>query len=275
MVSATGIEARVSYKDMQKNADICVLPLSDASLHLGDGENYQLLGVATHGNFFLISENQESVYTQENLQNLIGKKIGVVQLAKLPGLVFRSILERANIAFKVQSDVSQCDENVVNLVNIKPTDVKKGLGFDLYALPEPLKTAKINGAGFYAVGNMQEWYGGDNGYPQAVIVAKRSVFENNKVWLDSFVEKLNANQAWLQTASLETILNGINSHLETGLTPSLSEANLSKSVIEGCGVRYVSGYASKPEINTLIANLKRIDESAVKECSNEFFNENY
>ncbi len=274
VVSATGIEARVTYKDMKKNADVCVLPLTDASLHLNDGKNYQLLGVVTHGNFFLVSETEQKVYTKDNLSELVGKRVGFVQLAKLPGLVFRSILERETLPYKIQTDFSALDENAVNLINVKPTDVKKGVGVDVYIVPEPLVSAKIN-AGFHLVGNMQELYGGANGYPQAVIVAKRSLIENNPAWVKLFVDKLKENEEWLKTAELNSVLTAINTHLQTGLTPAFSDKNLSKSVVQGCGVRYVSGYFSKNEIISLIKNLKEIDENAVKNFSDEFFNEKY
>lgn len=275
VVNATGIEAKVSFTDMKKNADVCVLPITDASLHIGDGENYQLLGVITHGNFFLISETAETVYSTEKLSALVGKRVGFVQLAKLPGLVFRSILERENVPYKVQTDYASFDENVVNLINVKPTDVKKGVGIDVYAVPEPLATAKVNGVGFQKVGSVQDLYGGENGYPQAVVVAKRSLIENNSAWINTFIDGLKQNVDWLKNTEKESILSAINSHLETGLTPSFTDKNLTSEVITGCSVRYVGGYSSKAEIESLISALKKIDENAVKDFSNDFFNENY
>ena len=274
VVSATGIEARVTYKDMKKNADVCVLPLTDASLHLNDGENYQLLGVITRGNFFLVSETEQKAYTKDNLPELVGKRVGFVQLGKLPGLVFRSVLERDSAPYKIQTDFNSLDENAVNLINVKPTDVKKGVGVDVFVVPEPLATAKIN-AGFHLVGSMQDLYGGENGYPQAVVVAKRSLIESNSVWVKSFVDKLKENEEWLKTASLENVLSAINTRLETGLTPAFTDKNLSKNVIERCGVRYAGGSSSKEEIVALIENLKRIDENSVKSLSDKFFNEKY
>lgn len=274
VVSATGIEARVLYSDMKKNADVCVLPITDASLHIGDGENYQLLGVVTHGNFFLISET-ETVYRKDNLLDLVGKKVGFVQLAKLPGLVFRSILERENVPYKIQTDYSAFDADVVNLINVKPTDVKSGIGIDVYAVPEPLASLKVNGVGFKAVGSVQDLYGGERGYPQAVVVAKRSLIENNPLWIASFVKKLTDNDAWLQSAEIDSILTAINSHLETGLTPAFTDKNLTGEVVTRCAVKYVGGYSSKTEIIELITALKKIDVNAVGNFSERFFNEKY
>ncbi len=275
VVSATGIETRVTYNDPKKNADVCVLPITDASLHLSEGKTYQLLGVVTHGNFFLISESGETKYDKDNLASLIGKRIGFVQLGKLPGLVFRSILENKNIPYKVQSDLSSCENDVVNLINVKPTDVKKGLGFDLFSLPEPLVSAKINDAGFFTAGNVQELYDAENGYPQAVVVAKKTLVEHNTSWVDEFLNGLKENETWLQTAGTERILSAINTHLESGLTPSFNQNNLTPSVIAACGVRYTSGISAKGEINSLIKKLKKLEGTTIKDFSDKFFTEKY
>lgn len=275
IVNATGIEARVTYKDEKKNADVCILPLTDASLHLSDGEKYQFLGVVTRGNFFMISESRERLYTKDNLSELIGKKIGFVQLGKLPGLVFRSVLERENIPYKVQSDLSSYEDGVVNLINIKSTDVKKGVGFDLFVAPEPAVSAKIVGAGFQMVGNLQELYGGENGYPQAVVVAKRTLVEYNASWVEKFLDGLKENETFLQTAGTQRVISAITSHLESGLTPSFNENNLTPSVISACGVRYVGGFSSKGEINGLITRLKAISGTSINDFSDKFFTEKY
>ena len=269
IVSATGIEARVTYEDMDKNADVCVLPLTDANLHLGDGENYQMLGVVTHGNFYLLSET-DGEYNTQNLSALVGKKIGFVQLAKLPGLVFQSILRRENIPYKVQSDLQSCEADVVNLINIKPTDVTKGTGFDVFAVPEPAASAKIKAAGFKKVGSVQELYGGENGYAQAVVVAKKSLIESKHSWVEKFIDGLEGTEAWLNTASVETVLSAVNSHLEEGLTPSLTDKNLTKDVIAGCGVYFKSAAASKAEIDGMMISLGGIN-SSLTAFSKEFF----
>ena len=111
IVQSNGIESLVTSSHESRNADFCVLPLTDASLLLSDGKNYQALGVLTHGNFFMISEKEET-YTNENLSELIGKKIGFVQLGKLPGLIFQSILQENAIPYEVVSDLGSCKSGV-------------------------------------------------------------------------------------------------------------------------------------------------------------------
>ena len=85
VVSANGIESHVTSWHESRNADFCILPLTDASLLLNDGKDYQMLGVLTHGNFFLISETQGTTYTNENLTDLVGKKNRIRTAWKTPG----------------------------------------------------------------------------------------------------------------------------------------------------------------------------------------------
>ena len=269
VVPATGIEAYVTYEDESKNADVCILPLTDASLHLSSGEQYQLLGIVTHGNFFLMSET-ETTYGANNLTDLIGKKIGVVQLGKLPGLVLRSIFKREGIHYKVKSNLTDCEAGVVNLINIAPTAIKKNLGYDLFSMPEPLATVREKN-GFFRVGSMQTLYGGENGYPQAALVAKRSLIENKKAWVDGFIRNVTVNEDWLKAADMETVLTAINSHLQEGVTPSFSTANLSAQAIAGCNVRFQSASEAKTEVNGLITSLMNVQPEAVKSLADGFF----
>ena len=56
VVDAKTIAARVNNADMEKNADICVMPITAASKLLGSGEKYKMLGLATQGNLFLMAK---------------------------------------------------------------------------------------------------------------------------------------------------------------------------------------------------------------------------
>jgi NitT/TauT family transport system substrate-binding protein len=259
----------VQYKDEEKNADICVLPLTDASMYLNNGEDYALLGMVTHGNFFLVSE-EERVYTLENVSSLVGKKIGVVQLAKLPGLTFRYVLEREGIEYVVQEGLEGASVTKVNLINVAPTAVKPNTGFDLFLIPEPLASVKKK-TGFHDAGSLQTLYGGEKGYPQAAIVAKRSLIKNNSKFIDEFVENLSSADMWLRNAEVATILNAVNSHLEEGLAPSFSDKNLSREAILGCNVYYTSAESCKTEVNDFISALQTVNPNAAKSFADKFF----
>ena len=68
VVAAESIAAYVSGKEEEKNADLCVLPVNLAAKLLGNGERYQMLGVVTHGNLFLLGEGEK--ITKENARVL-------------------------------------------------------------------------------------------------------------------------------------------------------------------------------------------------------------
>ncbi len=269
VVSANGIESHVTSWHESRNADFCVLPLTDASLLLNDGRDYQALGVLTHGNFFMISETAGTIYTNENLTDLVGKKIGFVQLGKLPGLVFRSILEQAGIGYSIRSDLSSCQDDVVNLINIQATNVVKGIGYDLFVMPEPAVSAKIEKAGFYEVGNVQDLYGG--GYAQAVLVAKRSVIERRADVVEGIVAKLRQNSQFLAEKSPADVLSAIQLHLKKGVTSAFTQTNLTAQVISRSGVSFVEGEQAKREITATISRIQSVDEKAVKTFSEDFF----
>ena len=112
IVSADKIASFVSGKD--KKADVCILPINMASKLIGSGEDYKMLGTLTHGNFYFLSTS-ETVIDKENIESLIGKTIGVMQLQNVPGLTLQSILTTNNIAYITIQDNSEKQNNKVNL----------------------------------------------------------------------------------------------------------------------------------------------------------------
>ena len=267
VVSAKGIESLVQFENESKNADICVLPLTDASLYAQ--EKYALLGVVTHGNFFLLSETDTS-YTKDDLFALVGKKVGVVQLGKLPGLTLQAVLRREGVPFALREGLEDCAEDTVNLINILPTAVKKGTGFDLFAMPEPAATVKTKN-GFFRVGDLQALYGEENGYPQAAAVVKKSLIAKNGAWVEDFISDLKESAEWLKTAEISKVLSAVNGHLEEGLTPSLTESMLTREAIEGCGVYFTSAIESKTEIALFLENLRGVNANAARALADGFY----
>ena len=119
VVDADGITSTVSYDDMSKNADLCVLPVNDASKLLGDGNNYKLLGTVTHGNLYMVSATDKTELTADNFaQEISGKKLGVVQMAKFLGAITKVILSEYGVT------------ESVTVQAVQPTEVT-GVGSDI------------------------------------------------------------------------------------------------------------------------------------------------
>lgn len=99
VVAANAINSTVTNNDEAQNADLCVLPVNAAAKLLGNGTKYKLLGTVTHGNLFLISSDGTPVTASNIARKLDGKKVGVVNLAAVPGLTFKMILEKYNLPY--------------------------------------------------------------------------------------------------------------------------------------------------------------------------------
>jgi ABC-type nitrate/sulfonate/bicarbonate transport system substrate-binding protein len=123
------------------------------------------------------------------------------------------------------------------------------------------------------VGSLQELYGTNNGYPQAVIVAKKSLLTSNSQLVSDFLNAVVANSTWLtaETTSTQTIVSAISNHLPSGTTASLNAKNLTKTVIQNCGINFVDAQTDKSRITTYISSLQQINDTAVGQMADDFF----
>lgn len=96
VVNANNIGACVA----QKTGDAVLLPVTAASKLAGSGADYKLVSVNTHGNLFVVGKSEAAGFA---LKDLVGKKVGVIQLANVPGLTFRATLDAADIAYEEQA----------------------------------------------------------------------------------------------------------------------------------------------------------------------------
>lgn len=169
-------------------------------------------------------------------------------------------------------DNKPSDEGVVNLVALgSGADVVARDDIDYFVVPEPAASARVKAAGFNFAGDLQQLYGGENGYPQAVIVAKNSLFESDA--LGHFVAAINENVEWLQaeTTQISTVVEAVTGHLTEDLTPTFNANNLTKQVIANCGIRYSNAYDSKSETKSFLSALKEIQPNINDNPSDKFF----
>ena len=95
IVDSSTIAAQVQGET--PNADFCILPVNAAAKFLGTGETYQMLGTVTNGNMYLLTTGENPVITSDNLSSLVGKTVGVVQLANVPGLTLQAVRGRVRL----------------------------------------------------------------------------------------------------------------------------------------------------------------------------------
>lgn len=170
------------------------------------------------------------------------------------------------------------DPEKVNLVAVDAASVVPNDQFDYFVVPEPAASAKIKATssspnGFKMVGDLQQLYGGDKGYPQAVIVAKSQFVGKEGTFISNFMSALQQNTEWLmaETTEISTVVNAVTSHLTEGMSPTFNANNLTKNVIENCGIRFEYAYDCKEEVKLFLTALKAVQPSVNDNLSDNFF----
>ena len=255
-------------------ADICILPVNAAVQVAGSGETYSLLGTVTHGNLYMLSaKHPDEQITVSNLKSLVGKTVGCIQLSSFVGNVFKIILEDNDIPYTVVESVSDAKSDSVNLINIAEpsTGITPAAEFDYMIGAEPLVTAKTTAApALKIVGDIQALYG-ENGFPQAVMLAKNSVIEQNSEFIADFISAVEENAEWIASddADMTAIVNAINANYG-GATSSLNANNLNSTVISRCAIEFVSATECRQEITDFIDKLEAVTSTTLT-IADKFF----
>ena len=266
IVSADKIASFVSGKE--KKADICILPINVASKLIGSGEDYKMVGLITHGNFYFLSTN-DMVIDKDNLGVLVGKTIGVMQLQNVPGLTLRSVLTTNNIEYKIIQDSSEKDQNKVNLIAINKVETMR-TDIDVFLIPSPLADVKSQTTSLKFVGSLGELYS-ENGFPQAVIVVNNSLIKDNLKFVKEFISQIKSVDGYLKEENKAEICFLINSKIESGLTPTFNENNLTSESIIRSKIKFESALNSKEIVEKFINDIKSIQPNMVMEISENFY----
>ena len=264
VVSPSVIATKVTNIDTEKNADVCVMPITAASKLLGSGENYQMLGAVTHGNLYMVAK------TAETLSSLVGKTVGVLQINEVPGLTFKAVLNKYGLSWQEVSEGQEKAADKVNLVAITGADAVGVVQADCFVIAEPAASAQRQ-KGYAIVGDIQALYGGEDGYTQAVAVAKTSLTADG-AWVTEFTEKLKNSIEWLKTADGAQIVSAVGAHMEDGgMATSLKAPLLSAEVVARCGVRFTEAVSCKAATEEFLRALLAVNEKAAAIPQSAFY----
>ena len=244
VVPATTIQTYVTGEEPR--AELCILPVTAAAQLLGTGEVYKMLGTVTHGNLYVLAAAARESLTASNISELLkGTKIGCLQLNNFVGYALRIVLDRYG------TDKAYIYEVAAN--EIRPT-----ASYDYMIAAEPAVSTKVANTQnkLQVKGDLQELYG-ENGYPQAVLVAKADFIEENGQFIADFMQAVAENAGWLlaDTTEAAEVVQAVADHLPDGATPSFTAENLTKEVIENCAVRFDGAASCKERVNTFLAEL--------------------
>ena len=275
IVASNAITAQVQGEEPA--ADFCILPVNVAAKLLGKGETYQMLGTVTNGNMYLLTTGGNPEITTDNLSTLVGKTVGVVQLNNVPGLTFQAVLSRNDIDYQILGNDVEAASDKVNLQAFADAStVTPASGCDYYLCPEPAATGKINGTAssanpFKLAGSLQTLYDGENGYPQAVLVAKTSVIEEAKSVVDTFITYMEGSADFLASASAADVVALLEDCYTEGMTPSLNANNLNVTVIANCSVYFTAAQDCKSRVNAFLAELIGLNAEFTSAVSDSFY----
>ena len=270
VVPASLIASKVTYKEESKNADLCVMPVTAASKLLGNGDRYVMLGAVTHGNLYLLAKDGE-VYTADNVSSLVGKKVGVLQINEVPGLTFKATLNKYDIPWQELKSDGTAAADKVNLVAISGPEAVGAIDADCYMIAEPAASAQAK-KGYSIVGDLQSLYGGEKGYTQAVLVAKKSLVEEKSAWTKEFVAKVEGSAEWLSSASGEQIVAAVAAHMEDKDTEtSLKAPLLSSAVLARCGIYFTYAKNCAMETEMFLAALLAVNGNAAAIPQQQFY----
>ena len=271
VAKADAIASKISFEDATENADLCVMPLNLAAKNAKAQENYVMLGSVTNGNLYMISKT-ETQYTKDNLSALVGKTVGVLQINNVPGLTFKTVLNNNGVAWTELKNNDTAVTDKVNLIALADATAVATTEADCFVIAEPAVTAQVAKNGFHIVGDLQALYGGENGYPQAVLVAKKDFVTANEAWVKDFTTKVGNAANWLETATGEQIVTAINGHLDETLgETSLKAPLLQTAALARCGVKYIPSADCKTAAVKLLNEYIGINANAAAIPSDEFF----
>ena len=251
-----------------KKADICILPVNLASKLIGSGSDYKMLGAITHGNFYFIS-NEDFQITRQTVGSLVGKTIGVVQLGSIAGLTLKATLQDLQVPYNELVGGAQKSQNKINLLPITPTEIGF-LDVDLYLAPSPVVDVKAKALNYNFVGSLKSLYG-ESGFPQAIVVCKTAVLENNINAVKNLISNLDDVESYLLQKDKSSICTTISGCLESGLTPSFNQNNLSETSIKNSSIKFVPSKDCYEEVDEFITKIQSVSQGAVNTLEPEFY----
>ncbi len=256
-VYSSSLAADLITQDIrQKKTDIAILPINLASKLCTSGEDYKMVGLLTHGNLYGVSRNEVGI------SNLKGKSVGVIQLNSVPGYTVKLMLNKLGIEYT--EDINAKTNNNVYLFQIEAnaTAVKTILEnniADMCIVAEPMCTKLVSTFSLNRTMDVQSVYGL---FPQAVMVVKATVLENNVDKVNEIISTLSEyDYTQLNPMDLVAWINTKMYGREDGSATTLSPSALSVEAIIKSNIRFENAVEVKAKVKQYLSDLKIFDTS--------------
>lgn len=255
-----------------ESATVALMPVTGAS-KVAAGK-YKAVSVITHGNIFVIGKDEAT-----ELADLKDKKVGVVQLANVPGLTFKHLLGGAGVDYSENEQVA----GKVALYNITdPSAIASALNqntYDYVVAPQPAVANVCKSvAGVEVKIDLNNLYSA-SGFPQAVLMVKNELCSDTD-FINKLTDSLTDAASWIKEVyengnakNAEKAVKAINANFADGGASTLKAPALSPSAIEGSNiyVQSVKEASVKTFVKDYINNMIAIEASAAKAITDDFF----
>lgn len=216
------------------------------------------LPLAACGNTDNVKPDEPNNSAAVSLQMLVGKRVGVIGMGNVPDLTLRMLLDNANIEY-VTSDTAVAGKVALRYADDGGTLMplmKQGI-VDYGVLAEPAVTTAEKNIGKVVIADIQQlWrdaFGGD--YPQACLVAKNTLIQNNKQYVDSFLTALKASDGWAEEHPDEA-LAAVSSHMQSGTATTLTA--LSSGIVARCNIETTSAADARSACDVYFTKLAQM-----------------
>ena len=255
-----------------ESATVALMPVTGAS-KVAAGK-YKAVSVITHGNIFVIGKGEAT-----ELADLKDKKVGVVQLANVPGLTFKHLLGGAGVDYSENEQVA----GKVALYNITdPSAIASALNqntYDYVVAPQPAVANVCKSvAGVEVKIDLNNLYSA-SGFPQAVLMVKNELCSDTD-FINKLTDALTDAASWIKEVdengnakNADAAVKAINANFADGGASTLKAPALSPSAIEGSNiyVQSVKEASVKTFVKDYINNMIAIEASAAKAITDDFF----
>ncbi|GAA0746826.1 ABC transporter substrate-binding protein [Clostridium oceanicum] len=225
----------LASKVLKKEADIAIVPSNLSAQAYNKNLPYKLAATSGFGSFFLVSSEKF-----ENFNDLKGKEIYSMGKGLTPDIVFKNILNKNNI-------------NPDKDVNIKYLNAATELApafisgkAKIAIIPEPMlskvlmkkKDSKIS------FDLNKEWMKINNnklGYPQSSLIVKKELLDNNKDFINGFLDKYKDSVNWANNKPEDL------SKYAKELKLNIKDDKIIKNAIKRANMKYTNINDSKKE----------------------------
>lgn len=182
--------------------DIAVMPTNIAAKLYNSGEDIQMLSLNVHGVLYMAAPEEIT-----DLNQLIGKTVYNIGQGGTPDITLRYILDHYDIDYtEDENDNDINDKVLLKFVQEGSTLVPMLISgkADYAVIGEPVISqaiSKSEGRLVRALNIKDEWQKatGQQTYPQACVVAKKSFIDDNPEFINALIEKLQEEVSlWIQ-----------------------------------------------------------------------------